>query len=114
MKIEYRERVFHLEVMRGGMNRLLLRSNRSATWPKRIEVLFMNVKYLAVGSTYEGLTVTQLIEWPDIPWRIDYLDGINCYEIRSSSGVGIVVAGSVTAAESEYDPGAPSGFFMMG
>ena len=49
--LDYSDRVFHLEVLRGGMNRLLFRSNRGATWPTRVEVIFMNVSYVAVGTS---------------------------------------------------------------
>lgn len=44
--INYGDRMFHIEIMRGGMNRLLLRSNPDDQKKSRVEILFMNVKFM--------------------------------------------------------------------
>ncbi|MDQ1748886.1 MAG: hypothetical protein QOD07_3149 [Frankiaceae bacterium] len=99
------------------MNRLLLRSNKSATWTTRVEIIFMNVKYVAVGTSLNGLVVEglgSLEECSDrVPWRLDLSSEMSVYLLRSGSGDGIVVAGSVAVDESDAGPGDPSRFFMM-
>lgn len=116
-RIEYADRKFHLEVMRGGMNRLLLRSNIGKTWDTRVEVLFMNVKYMSLGTTMDGLVIEDLgvlEEHRDaVPWTLPPSPGLHYFEVRSGSGTGRVVAGSVSIDISNDGPSEPSRFFMM-
>lgn len=114
--INFADRVFHLEVLKGGMNRLLLRSNRSLQFTTRVEVLFMNVRYLSLGTSLDGLVVEDVgaaEDWDGLPWRLSQLADLRVYEITSSSGGGHVVAGSVTSDQSDAGPADPSNFFMM-
>jgi hypothetical protein len=116
-RIEYADRKFHVEVMRGGMNRLLLRSNIGKTWDTRIEVLFMNVKYMSLGTAMDGLVVEDLgvleEHWDAVPWALPPSPGLHHFEIRSGSGTGRVVAGAVAVDISDDGPSEPSRFFMM-
>ena len=114
--IDFADRVFHLEVLKGGMNRLLFRSNRSSHFPTRVEILFMNVQYLSVGTSLDGLVVHDVglvVDDDEFAWRVGNRADLHVYELRSSSGVGHVVAGSVTVEQSDAGPSEPSRFFMM-
>jgi hypothetical protein len=114
--IDFADRVFHLEVLKGGMNRLLFRSNRSSVFASRVEILFMNVQYMALGTSLDGLVVRDVGAaegWNDRVWRIGQRAELRVYEVTSASGEGRVVAGSVTVDESDAGPGDPSRFFMM-
>jgi hypothetical protein len=103
--------------MRGGMNRLLLRSNASDSHEWRVEVLFMNVKYMCIGTSMNGLIVTDggpIDEKAAASyWRLSGSGDLRRYELESGSGNGVVVAGSVTVDISDASPSDPSKFFMM-
>jgi hypothetical protein len=114
--VDFADRVFHLEVLKGGMNRLLFRSNRSSVFASRVEILFMNVQYVALGTSLDGLAVRDVgaaEDWNDRVWRIGQRAELRVYEVTSASGEGRVVAGSVTVDESDAGSGDPSRFFMM-
>jgi hypothetical protein len=114
--IDFMDRVFHLEILKGGMNRLLFRSNRSSSFPTRVEIIFMNVQYLSVGTSLDGLAVRDrgpAENWIDPNWRLRQRDEIRIYEVASASGIGQVIAGSVGFDESDAGPSDPSRFFMM-
>lgn len=115
--IDYSDRRFHVEVMRGGMNRLLLRSNIQEPWDTRIEILFMNVKYMNIGTTMNGLIIEDrgaVQEHPEaLPWKVASVVDQLLFEIRADEGTGIVVAGAVAVDISDAGPSAPSNFFMM-
>lgn len=116
-RIEYADRKFHLEVMRGGMNRLLLRSNVGKSWDTRIEVLFMNVKYMSMATTMDGLIIDDLgvleDHQDDVPWALSPSRDLHYFEVRSGDGTGVVVAGAVAVDISGDGPSEPSRFFMM-
>lgn len=99
------------------MNRLLFRSNRSEIWPTRVEILFMNVRYLAVATALEGPVIERLgtvEEYAElVPWRLTHTKGQSVYRVRSRGGDGVIVAGGVALDESDAGPSEPSGFFMM-
>jgi hypothetical protein len=108
------ERVFHLEVMRGGMNRLLLRSNRTSDFRTRIEVFFINVKYMSIGTFFEGLVIERSGPMADrIAWQVGERDEMQTFSLFSTSGQGLIVASDVGTDESDAGPADPSGFFMM-
>lgn len=115
--IDYHDRIFHIEILRGGMNRLLLRSNRNDQMRSRVEILFMNVKFMQLGTQFDGLVVRDRGPFMDHPerlsWRLEAQPGLHLYEVESSSGTGIIVAGSVAVDKSGADPSDPSRFFMM-
>lgn len=115
--IDQSDRIFHLEVLRGGMNRLLFRSNMSETWPTRVEILFMNVKYLAVATVLRGPVIQRLGSLEEcsdrVSWSLDAPSGIAVFSVHSGDGRGMVVAGSMALDESNASPSDPSRFFMM-
>lgn len=115
--IDYRDRMFHLEIMRGGMNRLLLRSNRNDQMQTRVEILFMNVQFMQLGTQFDGLVVRDCGPVMNLSvalgWRLEADPELHLYEVESSSGTGTLVAGEVGVDESDAGPSDSSGFFMM-
>ena len=100
------------------MNRLLLRSNRAPGYPTRLEVLFMNVKYLSIGTSFEGLTISEITpgEIDDMApptWSVPRISDLRWFYVQSASGSGLIAAGGVDTDESEAGPEEPSRFFMM-
>ena len=61
---------FHVEILRGGMNRLLLRSMPSSDQPSRIEVLFQYVQHLEMPMAFEGLLIEDATSHDGVqsPW----------------------------------------------
>jgi hypothetical protein len=114
--LEARDRSFHVEVLKGGMNRLLLRSNRSAAHPTRLEVFFINVKFMSIGTFFEGMRISDKGVVPnlaDLDWEINTSQPIHAFEVWSKSGSGMIVAGGVETDESTAGPTDPSRFPMM-
>ena len=115
--VDQSDRVFHLEVLRGGMNRLLFRSNKSETWPTRVEILFMNVNFLAIGTLLHGPVITPLGPVAEhaerVAWLLNTPDDLSLFSIRSAEGDGLIVAGSLSLDESHASASDPSSFFMM-
>lgn len=113
--IDLSDRIVHLEVLRGGMNRLLFRTNRSETWNTRIEVYFANVKYLAVSTLLRGPTFERLgavHELPDlVPPDVAASDDMSVYGIEWQGGEGIIVAAAMAVDVSEASAQDPSRFF---
>jgi hypothetical protein len=114
-EIDFLDRIFHVEVLRGGMNRLLLRSDRTSDFGNRVEILFMNVQYLATGTSFNGLRVRDIgpATGDDLPWGIYLPDELRIFELVSSSGRGYLVGGSMAVQESDAGPAEPSSFFML-
>jgi hypothetical protein len=112
------ERIFHVELFRGGMNRLLLRSFKQDRGP-RIDVMFIGVEYLDCRTDFDGLCISDVTgtdvanEINNRCRRIDS-DEQSIYELRDAHGVGYVVAKSAGYIEDDGESGQPSGFFMMG
>ena len=112
-------RRFHVEVLRGGMNRLLLRAKPSAENPVRVEVLFQYVQHLDIPMSFEGLTIEDATAEDGLhaPWS-DVLVGFpKCRVFRLLSGgrlVGRVIAAACSYGEDDAVAGAPSMFPMMG
>src|SRR5262245_30252152 len=50
-------RLFHVELFRGGMNRLLLRAMPTAENPDRVEVLFQYVQRVNMPMEFAGLRI---------------------------------------------------------
>jgi hypothetical protein len=111
------DRIFHLEMFRGGMNRLLLRAFKQDRQP-RIDVMFIGVAYLDSRTDFEGLSISDLTGTDvaagivDRCCRID-IESRRIYELRDARGSGYVVAKSVGYIEDDGEPGEPSEFFMM-
>ena len=51
-------RDFHVEILRGGMNRLLLRSMATNSNPTRVEIYFPYVQHLDIPMRIEELTIS--------------------------------------------------------
>jgi hypothetical protein len=51
-------RDFHVEILRGGMNRLLLRSMGTRSSPTRVEIYFPYVQHLDLPMRIEELTIS--------------------------------------------------------
>ncbi len=110
-------RRFHIEVFRGGMNRLLLRS-RPTENDGRVEILFQYVQRMDVPMTFEGLSVEDATaEDCDVsPWDEVLVGFPECRVFRLMSGghlVGRVVAAACVVGEDEEIASAPSLFPMM-
>lgn len=103
--------------MRGGMNRLLLRSYPNDQLRSRVEILFMNVRFMNMGTDFDGLVISDRGHLSDQPgslsWRVSPQPELHVFEIESASGTGVIVAGAVAVDESDAATGDPSHFFMM-
>jgi hypothetical protein len=51
-------RDFHVEILRGGMNRLLLRSMATKSNPTRVEIYFPYVQHLDIPMRIDELTIS--------------------------------------------------------
>ena len=51
-------RAFHVEILRGGMNRLLLRSTATNSNPTRVEIYFPYVQHLDIPMRFDELTIS--------------------------------------------------------
>lgn len=51
-------RDFHVEILRGGMNRLLLRSTGTKANPTRVEIYFPHVQRLEIPMHFEEITIS--------------------------------------------------------
>jgi hypothetical protein len=103
--------------MRGGMNRLLLRSNIKEPWTTRLELLFMNVKYMDIATSMDGPVVADLgpaeQHSTSLPWTIERDLDLRYYRIQAVNGTGYLVGGDMAIDESIKGPDEPSSFFMM-
>jgi hypothetical protein len=106
-------RVFHIELFRGGMNRLLLRSWATDNEPLRLEVLFMNVKRLCVPTAFDGLLIRGSTAGKRLDVRFADETAVQRFELVSQGETSWVVAGSVGYIEEKADPWEPSSFFLM-
>lgn len=111
-------RQFHVEVLRGGMNRLLLRAIPTTEATSRIEVLFQYVQHLDMPMKFNGLLVRDATRETAIVSK--YADLLRrfpeCRVFRlESDGVrmGEVVAAACLFGEDSAPIGAESMFPMM-
>jgi hypothetical protein len=115
--LDYADRIFHVELFRGGMNRLLLRSNRSESWRTRLEVFFMYVQYMALPMRLHGPIIHRLGTVEDyrdaVPSQFEIDPDLLVFSVRSQAFEGVIVAGAMALDESELSASAPSNFFMM-
>jgi hypothetical protein len=111
------DRPFHFEILRGGMNRLLLRSFPTASHPKRVEIFFQYVQHLDIPLAFDSLAIQDVTSDRILLARYESLPEFKgCRLFRFE--VGGQVCGHVLAAGCSYDEddgpaGAPSMFFMM-
>lgn len=116
----YPGRTFEVQVLYGGMNRLLLRSERNDHFNSRVEVLFLVVRYLSLDMTVQSPSFRELgpIDvLKDAPWGLGespYKDELSTFSIKSSASTGVVVARSMYIEETDAMPGDTSSFFEFG
>ena len=108
-------RQFHVEILRGGMNRLLLRSSATRSNPTRLEIYFPYVRHMDLPMRFDELTISCEIGdgnlRPDI--RELMLKPPVCYLFRlesRGSPAGHVVAGHCMYGEDEGSAGSASMF----
>ena len=111
-------RDFHVEILRGGMNRLLLRSYPTADEPTRVEVFFQYVQYVEMPMSFRGLTVHRIASGQNShPVPLELLGRFPmCTVFRLESDgevVGHVAASACVYGEDSVPLGAPSMFPMM-
>ena len=111
-------RRFHVEVFRGGMNRLLLRAMSSAGEPERVEVLFQYVQHLDIPMAFDGLSIDDATaeDGTLAPWADVLVQYPTCRVFRLLSNgrlVGRVVAAACVWGEDSAPAGSPSMFPMM-
>jgi len=110
-------RRFHVEAMRGGMNRLLLRS-WATSGEGRVEILFQYVRRLDIPMDFDGLSIQDATDedGSQSPWADVLVEFPECRVYRLVSGgrlVGRVVASACASGEDDEAASAPSMFFMM-
>jgi len=94
-----------------SMGRLLLRSTKTDAHPTRIDVLFQDVRAVSLATSLSGVVMTENEGHPDVMKGLGACasgDPI-CYQIRSGSKVGYVVASVFAQNEDEgefFDPSA--------
>lgn len=108
-------RQFHVEILRGGMNRLLLRSSATRSNPTRLEIYFPYVRHLDLPMRFDELTIS--CETDDESLRPDVRELMRksprCHLFRLESKgvqVGHVVAAHCMYGEDEGSAGSASMF----
>jgi hypothetical protein len=111
-------RRFHVEVLRGGMNRLLLRAMPTKDEPTRVEILFQYVQHLNIPMKFDGLAVADVTKgnsektlYPELLKEFP-----ECRVFRLESGgafAGHIVAAACVYGEDSAPIGAESMFPMM-
>ena len=104
MKFDRKFVVFSYEISHGL---LLLRSAKNPLQPKRIDILFQDVRALECRTEFENLTIEEV--------GPEFLDGVRSkareviepgnkvYSLTSGDWIGYVVGGIVTQCEDEED-----------
>ena len=103
-------RLFQVWSYRVGHSQLVLRSNRDAEYPTRVELLFKSVSAVHLPTAMSALAVRVLQTDAELPEWAGPQDGRNVYAIQFSGGRGYVVAGAAFVAEDALDFTAPSPF----
>ena len=109
-------RSFHVEALRGGMNRLLLRALPTADHPTRVEVLFQYVQYLAIPMSFDGLEIADVTEDERASVAPILQRFPECRVYRLNPGTdrsGRIVAAACVVGEDEAPSSADSMFPMM-
>src|SRR5215471_7700074 len=110
--------MFHVEVLRGGMNRLLLRAMPTVEEPTRVEVFFQYVQHLEMPMRFSGLRISDTTREDRLNATLgDVLRQVpECRVFRLESDgqvVGRVVAAACVYGEDAATAGAASMFPMM-
>ena len=80
---------------------LLLRSNKGRSEQTRIEVLFRDVAFMALGPLMHGLVISEIASTSTPPGLKDVQSSRPWYCLRTEGWTGYVSAGSLTVAEDE-------------
>jgi hypothetical protein len=112
-------RTFVIGLYKGGLRRLLLRSDKTDSHPTRIDVLFMNTQHLSLPTTMEGLEIADITDshqgeilLNDCGISVYPGTRVRVFKLRSSRGNGHVIAGSASYIEDAGEYWEPSGFVM--
>ncbi len=111
-------RRFHVELLRGGMNRLLLRAMPTKEQPTRVEVLFQYVQHLDIPLVFDGLSILDVTQEHGEAAKYSGLLRAfrECRVFRLDSGgttVGRIVASACLFGEDAAAADAESMFPMM-
>lgn len=108
------DRFVFVEIFRGGMNRLLLRSLPTDLDPERVELLFQYVQGLELYSTsFEGLSVLGVETPPQFAGLALRFPECRTFQLESASGTGLVFASACVLESGVVEPEDPSFFPMM-
>lgn len=110
-------RDIHVEMFRGGMNRLLLRSRKTDEF-RRLEIHFQYVPWMQLPSKFWGLTIENCgrQEDHDAPWFEALLtfDEVQVFRLLSGGQeVAVVLAAACRYGQDDEGHSAQSMFFMM-
>ncbi len=105
------DRTFQLWAYTVSHAQLLLRSTKTDRHPTRIEVLFKNVRYVALPTRMEGVTL-QHCEAAEVPFELSGLspDGGPWFQVGSRGVTGYVAAAVAFVSEDELEYHDPSAF----
>lgn len=108
-------RSFHVEVLRGGMNRLLLRALPKPDAPSRVEVFFQYVQDLDIPMSFASLAIEDVTEAErdSTAPLLERFPECRVYRLTGGQRSGRVVAAACVVGEDEESPYAESMFPMM-
>ena len=111
-------RHFHVEALRGGMNRLLLRALPTESDATRVEVLFQYVQHLHIPMRFDGLEIADTTvadsEQPEFNALLRRFPECRIFRLISrGQRAGEVVASACSFGEDSATTGASSMFPMM-
>lgn len=110
------DREFHVEILRGGMNRLLLRSMPTEHTPIRIEVFFQYVRYMDMTMKFGSLTITDVTDRGQsaVAAILAMFPETRIYELSANEGYcGRVAAAACVVGEDSAAASAESMFPML-
>jgi hypothetical protein len=100
--MEYIGRHFQVWDYVVSLNKLLMRSPKRGA-ERNIDLRFFGVKYLRLGTAFDGLSVTQSRLWPlDDPAPMDFTDAI-VFLLSTKGREDVVVASSLKVEENDLE-----------
>jgi len=112
-------RAFHVERLKGGMNRLLLRALPTKDNPTRIEVFFQYVQYFDAPMKFNQLEVRDVTPdqrlSPKYSKTLNAFPGLRLFRLDSDGECAgfVLAAGCMYGEDDAPGSGAPSMFFLM-
>lgn len=100
--MEYTDRYFKLWDYVVSMNKLLIRSPKHGI-EKNVDVQFFGVKYLRLGTSFEGLTVTESTSWPFDELAPAELADAAVFLLKTKYRTDVVVASEMLVQENDLD-----------